>query len=201
MKKKDFDIVGILLGIIIGILLGYFISTKIDIGATSEVGGKAKEEDNIGYVYLLQIAKFDNPDGPVKYLEALKLKELDAVVVYDKTYYYIYGGITASESLLAETRSLYETKGYTTLIKKEFILDKPNAVLDDNIKYDFWTECINNLIHSLKNESFSIDEKYYLNPIDLEAFSSMTILQSIKNDTFKNKVRLQLYKKIIENLN
>ena len=199
IARRDFDVVGILLGVIVGILIGYFISTKLikdDIPASGEV----TNENQVGYVYLLQLAKFDNPEGALNYSKNLKKSDIYTEVVYDNGYYFIYGAISNSSEGLELKKAVLEAKGYSTLVKKEYILDKANRVIDDNEKYDFWSEGINNLLKSLNNEEIIISDKYYANPVDLEFFSTITILKSIQNEEIKEKVKLQAYRMICENL-
>ena len=200
MKKKDYDVVGILLAVVIGIFLGYLIGTKLNINSTEEVLNKEEEKEEIEYVYLLQIAKFDNPDGALNYQNVLKNKEMDTVVVFDGSFYYIYGGIGASEESLKNLQSKFYVLGYETIIKKELLIDKANSIIDNKNYYEFYNEAIHNLYLSLKGESFEISEKYYLNPLDIELFTQLTILMNIKNDTLKLKAQLQAYKIILENL-
>lgn len=201
MKKKDYDVVGILLAVVIGIFLGYLIGTKLNFDETLDVSNKEEEpKEEIEYVYLLQIAKFDNPDGAINYQKVLLNKEMDNVVVFDGNFYYIYGGIGASEDALLSLQSKFYVLGYDTIIKKELLIDKANSIIDNKTYYDFYSEGIHNLYLSLKGEQIVISEKYYLNPIDIELFTQLTILMNIKNDTLKLKAQLQAYKIIIENL-
>ena len=137
-KKRDFDVIGILLGVVIGILIGYFISTRLNINDETFLGSNVIEEEVKGYVYLLQLAKFDNPDGALNYVKTVKNKGLNAEAVYDGQYYYIYGAISGSESDLEIQKAVFEATGYTTIVKKEYLIDKANRVLDDQEKYEFW---------------------------------------------------------------
>lgn len=202
IKKRDFDVLGILLAVVIGIFLGYLIGTRFDLGGTEEVINPEGENEieKIEYIYLLQIAKFDNPDGALNYQTVLKNKEMDAVVVYDGTFYYIYGGISSSEEGLKNLQSKFYVLGYETIIKRELLIDKANSIIDNKNYYDFYSEAIHNLYLSLNNQPFTISEKYYVNPIDIELFTQLTILTNIKNDTLKLKAQLQAYKIIIESL-
>ena len=82
IKKKDYDVFGVLLAILIGIFLGYLIGTKLDFENTEEVSNEENElKETIEYVYLLQIAKFDNPEGASNYQKVLSNKEMDTVVI------------------------------------------------------------------------------------------------------------------------
>ncbi len=201
MKRKDYDVLGILLAVIIGIFLGYLIGTKLNFDDTEDViSSKESEKEEIEYIYLLQIAKFDNPDGALNYQNILKTKEMDCVVVFDGTFYYIYGGIGVTEESLANLQSKFYVLGYDTIIKRELLIDKANSIIDNKNYYDFYSEAIHSLYLSLKGDPFTISEKYYVNPIDIELFTQLTILQNIKNDTLKLKTQLQAYKIIIESL-
>lgn len=201
MKRKDYDVLGILLAVIIGIFLGYLIGTKLNFDDTEDVvSSKESEKEEIEYIYLLQIAKFDNPDGALNYQNILKTKEMDCVVVFDGTFYYIYGGIGVTEESLTNLQSKFYVLGYDTIIKRELLIDKANSIIDNKNYYDFYSEAIHSLYLSLKGDPFTISEKYYVNPIDIELFTQLTILQNIKNDTLKLKTQLQAYKIIIESL-
>ena len=201
IKKKDYDVYGVLLAILIGIFLGYLIGTKLDFENTEEVSNEENElKETIEYVYLLQIAKFDNPEGASNYQKVLSNKEMDTVVVFDGNFYYIYGAIGASEESLKNIQSKFYVLGYDTIIKKELLIDKANSIIDNKAHYDFYSEGIHNLYLSLKNETFIISEKYYINPVDIELFTQLTILMNIKNETLKLKAQMQAYKIIIENL-
>lgn len=201
MKKRDYDVLSILLAVIIGIFLGYLIGTKLDFNSTEEVINPNEEnEEVIEYVYLLQVSKFDNPDGALNYQNVIKNKEMDTVVVFDGTFYYIYGGISSSEEGLKNLQSKFYVLGYDTIIKRELLIDKANSIIDNKNYYDFYSEAIHNLYLSLNDQPFTISEKYYINPIDIELFTQLTILTNIKNDTLKLKAQLQAYKIIIESL-
>lgn len=201
MKRKDFDVLGILLSVIIGIFLGYLISTKLNINDTTvSVDNKSNENETIEYFYLLQVAKFDNPEGALKYQEVLNNKEIESIVVFDGNFYYIYGGIATNEEALSTLQSKFYVLGYDTIIKKELLIDKANSIIDNKNYYDFYSEAIHNLYSSLKGDEIVISEKYYVNPLDIELFTQLTILSTIKNETLKLKAQLQAYKIISESL-
>jgi len=148
----------------------------------------------------LQVAKFDNAQGATNYKKVLDTKNLESIIVYDKVYYYIYGGIASSEEALTDIKSKYYLLGYETIIKKEYLIDKANSVIDNLELYEFYTESINNLYKSLNGETFQISEKYFINPVNIELFTQLSILLNIKNPELKQKAELQAYKIIIENL-
>lgn len=197
--KKDFDILGVLVGVIIGVLIGYLIGSKLDIDGNANEK-EVISETEIEYIYLLQVAKFDNASGANNYQMALNNKELETIVVFDKTYYYVYGGIAKDEAGLSDLKNKYYILGYDTIVKKELLIDKANSIIDNANLYAFYNECIHNLYLSLSNEAFTISEKYYIDPIDIEIFSQFTILISVKNEELKQKAQLQAYKLISEDL-
>lgn len=197
LKKYNLDIISIVMSLIIGVFIGYIISTKINVEETDQT---VLKEQSLEYFYLLQVAKFDNPDGASNYQKVLKTKNLDSVVVYDRVYYYIYGGIGSSEEALADLKSKFYLLGYETIIKKEYLIDKANSVIESNELYEFYTECINNLYKSLNGDTFTISEKYFIDPINIELFTQLSILLNMKNTELKQKAELQAYKIIIENL-
>ncbi len=197
MKKYNIDIISIVMSLIIGVFIGYIISTKININPSTEEVLNVPELD---YFYILQVAKFDNAQGATNYKKVLDTKNLESIIVYDKVYYYIYGGIASSEEALTDTKSKYYLLGYETIIKKEYLIDKANSVIDNLELYEFYTESINNLYKSLNGETFQISEKYFINPVNIELFTQLSILLNIKNPELKQKAELQAYKIIIENL-
>ena len=202
-NNNNIDIVIIIMSLIIGIFIGYLIGNKLNTNNTIEektdpVSGTV--EDNLPYIYLLQIAKFDNPDGANKYYETLKSKNLDSIIVYDNVYYYLYGGISATEVALENLKNKFYIMGYNTIIKKDLLIEKANMIIDEEKNYEFFKEAINNLYSSLKDEPYTISEKYYVDPINLELFTQLTILINLKNPEIKQKAQLQAYKIIIENL-
>ena len=196
-KKYNLDVISIVMSLIIGAFIGYIISTKVK---DDEMLEPVLGEENLEYFYLLQVAKFDNPEGATNYQKVLKTKNLDSVIVYDRVYYYIYGGIGSSEEVLSDLKSKFYLLGYETIIKKEYLIDKANSVIESNELYGFYTECIHNLYKSLNNESFVISDIYFVNPINIELFTQLSILLNIKNTDLKQKAELQAYKIIIESL-
>lgn len=203
IKKKtsnnNFDIVIVIMSLIIGIFIGYLLGTNLDKGTsqTIETGG---EIETLNYIYLLQVARFDNPTGASNYIQTLKSKNLDSICVYDKVYYYIYGGISSKQEDLDNLKNKFYIMGYETIIKKELLEEKANMIIDDTRLYNYYLECINNLYLSLKNEPFTISEIYYIDPINIELFTQLSILTNMKNQELRLKAQLQAYKLIIESI-
>lgn len=183
LKKCNIDIIVVLISLLMGLFLGYLIGNKME----KEEIVKTITTENIEYVYLLQIAKFDNPSGANSYKNVLDNKNLNSIIVYDNVYYYIYGGISYSEEMLENEKNKFSIMGYNPLVKKELLIEKANDFIDDNIKYDFYCECINNLYKSLKNEDYIISDKYNLEPINIELFTQITILKTMKNEELRKK--------------
>lgn len=197
MKKREFDIFGILLGVVIGCILGFFLSTRINIEAPDnidETGGQ------VGNIYLLQIDKVDNPDDAKRIMDKISVKKLYSVAVFDNDYYYIYGGIAITNTDLDDLKLKFEDNGFTPLVKKEYILDKPNSVLENVEANEFWNECVENLIKNLNNQEIIISDKFKDNPINIEVFSFLLALNTIKNPDLLNEIRLNTYEVIIETL-
>lgn len=197
LKKNNIDIIIILISLAMGIFIGYMIGKKM---TTEDKTIDVIKENELEYVYILQIAKFDNPSGAKNYQSVLSGKNLDSIVVYDKVYYYIYGCIASSEEGLNDLKNKFSILGYSPIIKKELLIEKANSYLDNEKIYSFYSECINNLYKSLKGEDFEISEKYNIDPINVELFTQMTIIKSMKNEALKQKAQMQAYKLIIENL-
>lgn len=198
IDKNSIDIITVVMSLIVGVFIGLIISKKIK---PNENNINVMEEiNNLDYFYILQIAKFDNPTGAINYQKVLNDKNLYSVIVLDNNYYYIYGGISDKEEGLSTYASRYNIMGYDTIVKKELIDEKVNSILDDNVLLEFYLECIHNLFLSLQNKPFVISDKYSLNPINIELYTDLTILTTLKNDDLRYKTQLQAYKLITEAL-
>lgn len=199
MRKREIDIFGILLGVVIGCILGFFLSTRISLDGTIVDDG-SEVSAQVGNIYLLQIKKVTTPADALNSLEEIKGKGLSAISVFDNGNYYIYGGISRTSDGLDVMKEDFVDEGYNPIVKKEYILDKPNAVIDKEDEYGFWVECINNLINSLEGEAVVISDIYTTDPINLEELTNMLALETIKNEKLLNEIRLNTYKLIVENL-
>ena len=52
----------------------------------------------------------------------------------------------------------------------------------------------------MKNETIIISDIYYSNPIDIELFSNVTILMTIKNDQIKENYQLNTFCLLLKKL-
>lgn len=198
MKKREIDIFGVLLGVVIGCILGFFLSTRLNIDAhdkDKDVGGRD------GNIYLLQIDKVSSPDDAITIFNNLKNKGLNCVVVYVNNNYFIYGGISENVNKLEIVKEKYLEKGINTIIKKEYILDIPNLVIEDNKSFDFYTECVSNLLNNLQNKPIVISEQTRINPVNIELFSAFLALDTVQNEIILEQLRLSIYEMIIESIN
>ena len=82
-------------------------------------------------------------------------------------------------------KTIIESYGFTVTIRSDYILDLSKNVITSNEQYNFYNEVIVNLLNSLKNQDIIISDQYYSNPVDIELFSNMTMLMTIKNDNIK----------------
>lgn len=198
MKRREIDIFGVLVGIVIGCILGFFLSTRINL----EMPNMNDDEviAQVGNVYLLQLEKTTSPIIAEDVIKNVKNKGLYAVAVLDGNNYYIYGGIADSEDELSELKTKFTNNGFTTHIKKEYILDKPNSVIENQAEFDFYTECVNNLIRSLKNEKLEISAETKADPANLELFSAIVTMDTVQNERLLNELRLSIYEMIVEGL-
>lgn len=200
MKRREFDIFGILVGLVIGCILGFFLSTRINLEMPDGLNDDEQALAQVGNIYLLQVDKTSSATVAEDTLKSLKEKDLYAVAVTQGTNYYIYGGIADTEAELQATKDAFTAKGFPTVVKKEYMLDKPNSVIEDQVEFKFYTECIDNLIHSLKAEELEISTETKANPCNLELFSAILTMNSIENETLLKDVRLSIYEMIVEEL-
>ena len=200
IKKREIDIFGVLLGIVIGCIIGFFLSTRININHPND-------DDNeptgaiYGNVFLLQIDKLDSATAALSLISSIKAKDLHAVYVKEGNNYYVYGAIGDSEEALSSPKEIFEYKGFSPIIKKEYILDKPNVVIDNNSEYEFWLECVENLLNELKGETVVISDKTHTDPMNLQVYTMLVALQTVKNVALRDEIRLNIYQEIINNLN
>lgn len=195
MKRKEIDVFAIIIGIVIGFLFGYFLSLRINTENTDKVG---VDNPVYGNVHLLQIMKSNDISEVHNKLEDV---DFNYQIIENGTTYYVYVGISNKKENLEAMIVDYEAYGFMPIIKTEYILDWPNYYSDNQTKFDFYEHVIENLIKSLKGESFQIDEKYYQDPIDLGIFSNMTLMQSIINPDIKMQIQLETYQLLYSKLN
>jgi len=198
MKRREIAIFEVLVGIVIGCIIGFFLSTRISL--EMPIDNTDETLAPTGNIYLLQIEKTNSPVEAEKIISNLKNKNVHAVAVLDGNSYYIYGGIAISQNELENIKSTFTSYGYNPIIKSEYILDKPNVVIDETEKYKFYSECVSNLLKSLKNEKLEISNETRTNPQNLELFSAMLTIDSINNEVLLKQLRLSIYKMITEDL-
>jgi len=197
MKRREIDIFGVLVGLVVGCILGFFLSTRININMPNDDDEVLAQ---VGNIYLLQIDKTSSPEIAQNTIKALKNKGLYTVAVLDGNNYYIYGGLAGTENELVNLQNSYSTIGYSSIIKKEYILDKPNVVIEDTATFNFYTECIANLLNSLNGDAIEISDATKANPSNLELFSAILAISTIQNEDLLKEVRLSIYEMIIESL-
>ena len=196
-RKKDIDIFGILLGIIIGFCIAYFIvspSTLEGTGNDQETNGKVE-----GTVYLLECARSSSISNFDELKNRLDAEDLNCIFVDYTSYISCYVYISSDLNDAKNKKSEYEAKGFSLTIQSIYLLDLSNYVINDYEKI-FYKEAIDNLLKSLKNETFIINPDYYIDPINIEVFSNLSVLQNIKNNKIKQYFELDTFKILIETL-
>lgn len=199
MKKKDFDLFNILLGVIIGCILGFFVFTQIKPNKANAEEPVVKE-DVYGTVYIIQLGC----ESDVNSLNQL-INKLEILNIYYELYEeggknYLFHCVYSNLSFAQNKKSELENLGLVVSIRSDFILDLPKTVISNLEQYEFYTEVINNLINSLDKTDIVISEKYYSNPIDIELFSNISILMNIKNEQIKSNYQLNTLCLLFEKL-
>ena len=123
------------------------------------------------------------------------LERLDILGLYYEIYqeggkYYIFNSVYSTLEEAQNKKTIIESYGFTVTIRSDYILDLPKNVITSSEQYDFYNEVIANLLYSLNNQEIIISEKYYSNPVDIELFSNMTILMTVRNDNIKENYEL-----------
>ena len=199
MKKKDFDLFNILLGVIIGCILGFFVFTQIKPNKTNTEEPVIKE-DVYGTVYTIQLGC----ESDINSLSQL-INKLEILNIYYELYEeggknYLFHSVYSDLSTAQNKKIELENLGLVVSIRSDYILDLPKTVISNLEQYEFYNEVINNLINSLNKTDIVISEKYYSNPVDIELFSNTSILMNIKNDQIKSNYQLNtlclLFKKL-----
>ena len=199
LNKKDFDFFGVLIGVIVGLVLGYLIGAKFNLEPSVDPNdGQVMEEVN--YVYTLQLGKYSNPTTAENYYNSLIEKNIECVYVCDGDYYYIYCAISTNEEEINNKKEAFALIGYDGIIKKEYLYNRANNVIENNNSYDFYIQMIDNLLNSLNNQAIEISDEFLINPVDIELLTWINMLSSIQNSDYKGKIQLQTYKMIIEKL-
>lgn len=196
-RKKDIDIFGILLGIIIGFCLGYFIVSPTT--NQTDTGDKETNAMVEGTVYLLECGRSSSISNLESIKNNLEANDLNCIFIDYTSYISCYSYITYDLEIARLKKQEYEALGFSVSIQSVYLPDLSNYVINDYEKI-FYNEAINNLLKSLKNESFIINPDYYLNPINIQIFSNLSVLQNIKNDKIKQYFELDTFKILVETL-
>lgn len=192
MKKREIDLFGILLGIVIGCILGYLVFTNINI--EEDDSPAIKEQDSMyGTVYTIQLGTSDKLENLNQTIERLKVLNIYYEVYQENNRFYIFNSIFDSLEKAQNKKTILESYDFSVSIRSDYILDLPKNVITSTEKYEFYVDVVNCLLTSLKGEQIIINEKYYVNPVDIELFSALSILQSIKNDEIKANYQLNTF--------
>jgi len=190
MKKKEIDLLNILLGLIIGCIIGYFIFSQVKPSNNPEETNKVTNEEIYGTVYTIQLGSNTNKDNLNQTLERLDILGLYYEIYQEGGKYYIFNSVYSSLEEAQNKKTIIESYGFTVTIRSDYILDLSKNVITSNEQYNFYNEVIVNLLNSLKNQDIIISDQYYSNPVDIELFSNMTMLMTIKNDNIKENYQL-----------
>lgn len=201
INKRDFDYVGILIGVIIGLVLGYIVGSEFNLTTLNKEDGNAVTVDSeVNYIYTLQLGKFSDVSDAKRFYDAAVNKGIECVYVEDNNNYYIYAAISTIEEEINDKKEAFKLIGYDGIIKKEYLYNRANNVIENEKEYLFYTEMIDNLINSLNGKEVIIQDDFLVSPVDLELVTWVNMLSSIQNIDYKNKIQLQTFKMVIEKL-
>lgn len=199
MKKKEFDLFNILLGLVIGVILGYFIFSQIKIDTSPTI--KENDDNNIyGTIYTLQLGCNNNVDALNSIIERLNILGLYYEIYEEGGKFYIFNSVYDTLEKAQIKKQMVESYGFSVTIRSDYILDLSKNVINTTEQYNFYNEIIMNLLNSLKNEQIIISDIYYSNPIDIELFSNITILMTIKNEQIKENYQLNTFCLLLKKL-
>lgn len=197
MKKREIDLFGILLGIVIGCVLGYFVFSRITVEEKNE---PVIQKDEFGTVYTIVLGTGNTLDSLTTTIDRLKVLNIYYEIYEENNRYYIFNS-TFDDLTKAQTKkAILESYEFNPSIRSDYIIDLPKTVITDSKKYEFYQFVVESLLKSMKNEDFTIDEKYYSEPVDIEVFSSISILQSIKNEEIKLNYQLNTFISLLKKL-
>lgn len=198
MKKKEIDLFNILLGIIIGCVLGYFVFTKLTpINTTTE---QPVDNNIYGTVYTLQLGCSNEIESLNTIKERLNILGLYYEIYEEGGKYYIFNSIFSDMNSAQNKKTLLENYGFTVTMRSDYILDLSNTFIATQNEYNFYNEVIINLLKSLNNEEIIISNDYYSNPVDIQLFSNLTILMTIKNNEIKENYQLNTFCLLLKKL-
>lgn len=199
MKKKEIDLFNILLGLIIGCVLGYFVFSQIKPEQTT-IETPVINENIYGTIYTLQLGC----SSDLSSLNSIK-ERLDILDIYYEIYeeggkYYIFNSIYSDINKAQTQKNMIENYGFTVSLRSDYILDLPNNLVSSPEKYNFYNDVIKNLLNSLNDDNIVIADEYYSNPVDIQLFSNITILMTIKNDEIKENYQLNTFCLLLKKL-
>lgn len=196
MKKKEIDLFGILLGVVIGCILGYFIFSRVDNTILNQ-SDPVINNQVYGTVYTVVISSEEDNENIKDKIEILDI-HYETLIESNDIYYLNSIFIDINEATIQKQK--LESFGFVVSIRSDYILDLPKRFINDEIKYSFYTEVVYSLLKSLTGEPFSISDEYYINPIDIEIISNLTILMNLKNEKYKNNYQLNTFCLLINKL-
>lgn len=199
MKKKEIDLFGILFGLIIGCVLGFFISTQMeydDIETTDPV----INDQVYGTVYTIQLGCSTELSNLNQTIERLEVLGLYYEIYTEGGKSYIFNSVYDNLEKAQNQKQIIESYGFNVTIRSDYILDLPKSVITSNENYLFYQEAVENLLLSMDNKNIIISDNYYNDPIDIEIFSNLTILMTIKNDEIKKNYQLNTFCLLLEKL-
>lgn len=188
MKKKELDILGVLLGIIIGAFLGFFVSTRFVREDVPVMGG----EKEVGFIYLVEVSQYDNPTGANNMIKELSLKDIYAITIEKDNYYYVYAGVYGTSEEATALKDTLINYGFNSKVSKEYILDYTNTIIDEKEK-EFYDYCISCYLLNLNGETYDISYDSVDFETNIELFQDISMLGNLKKETLINKTRLQIY--------
>lgn len=188
MKKKELDVLGLLLGIIIGGFLGFFISARFVDDSTPTVD----IAEEVGFIYLVEVSQFDNPVGANNLINDLSKKDIYAIYVQRDSYYYVYAGVFGTFDEAETLKQIIMNFGYNCKVSKEYILDYTNNIVNEKEK-EFYNYCINCYLLNLNNQTYQIDYDTIEFEINIELFQDILMLNNLKKEMLINKTRLHIY--------
>ena len=194
MKKKDLDVLGILLGLVVGIVLGFFISSRVIDDKPVEVSSGSIEDD-IGFVYLVEVAQFDNATGPVNYMKKLNELNFNAISLEKDGFYHIYTGVFKTIEEANGQVKILEENEYTPKVVKKYMLDITSFIVDENLK-SFYDYCIDCFLLNMEGKSFTLTDEIIENQVDISLVQSLMMLNALKKEENISKLRLQIFNMI-----
>lgn len=196
MRKKEIDFFAILLGVVIGALICFFVCKNID---TIEDIDDVISTEEVGNIYIVQAR-----GNSISEIDQIKAR-LDILNIYYEYYnefdkHYLFLSIHNNLKDANERKSLIESYGIKASIRSEYLMDLPNNCFENQTDYFFYKEVIECLMKSMNKEQFEISSIYYENPVNINIFSNLTLLMSIKNDEIRKNYELNTYVLLIKNL-